>query len=138
MLPPHVAAFVERFAMEEHYLACHDEAENMCGVITYTFTMQAKMSGMTEKLAWARCFRAKDITRPHRDGILSNFHTFPVWDGIAIDFTARQFWLDADFPVIEPLETYRTRFTRVDLHAVADMGFPEGRGIQAHFSFGVT
>ena len=66
----------------------------------------------------------KDITRPHREGLLSNFHIFPVWDDTAIDFTARQFWLEADYPLVAPLDTYKTRFERVEVWPLAEMGHP--------------
>jgi len=124
MLPVNVAACVQQFAYAEGYLAYPDEAENMCGIITSTFTDHMKIIGLTEKLQWARCFRAKDITRPHREGLLSNFHIFPVWDDTAIDFTARQFWLEADYPLVAPLDTYKTRFERVEVWPLAEMGHP--------------
>lgn len=126
MLPDDVAVLVAQFAETDKYLAHPDEAENMCGVITCAFTEHAMALGITSGLSWARCFKAKDITRPHRQGILSNHHTFPVWDGVAIDFTARQFWLAAGFPHIEALDTYMRRFTRVDLHHVEQLTYPEG------------
>jgi len=126
MLPERVAAYVEQFAQAEEYLAHPDESENMCGVITCIFTDHMKVMGLTEKLHWARCFRAKDITRPHRDGVLSNFHIFPVWDNIAIDFTARQFWLEAAYPLVECIDIYKMRFERVELWPLSEMGHPEG------------
>lgn len=128
MLPDEVSVLVRSFALGYPYLAHPDEAENMCGIITCTFAEHAKSRGLLEGIAWARCFKPKDITRPHREGILSNFHTFPVWNDVAIDFTARQFWLEADFPHIELLDTYMRCFTRVELHRVEDIGVPEGGG----------
>lgn len=139
MLPDDLTELVKRFAESDNYLAYPDEAENMCGIATHTFTVHAKVLGLADGLSWARCFRPKDITRPHRHQHLSNFHVYPVWDGIAIDFTARQFWLEAGFPHIENMGTYMMRFARVELFPLSQMGWPEGgKPISGRFDFGLT
>jgi hypothetical protein len=86
------------------YLQRPTRAEGNCSDYTWRFVMAAHERGVVvEEWTGERC------AAPERENEFLG-HTFAVYDGIVIDWTASQFWPSAPFPLIEPLHEYAQRW----------------------------
>lgn len=119
MLSIEVRHLIMDFARGDGYLAHPEGCENMCGTISYVFIERATKHGI--EMQWARCHKALDITRQDTKR-LSSWHIVPVYDGYAIDFTARQFWPTTEWPMIAPVHEYALRFAQMTIYAREMMG----------------
>jgi hypothetical protein len=108
-LPWSIKQCVDWWSRRHGYLQYPDRASGECGVETWNLMgFVYEKAGVSLEEIWGDY--PKDCDKePQYDN-----HTACCYGGVwVIDVTARQFWKDTPFPLIERIDVYATRFTRV-------------------------
>lgn len=109
-IPPisQLTAAVEK-AMEAD-LSVPAIAKNRCGETSRELRRQLRQGQLIA------AYGPRDVTGPS----VAAGHIALLIDGDVYDFTARQFWPDSEYPIIEPLDQWAARFTGQNLNARID------------------